>query len=69
MVKSPCVAVCKIDYESGYCIGCKRTIEEITNWSIFNDSQKKKIQQKLKVRTLLNKKYFLLIKMIKHELR
>ena len=44
MIKSPCVNVCKIDYERGYCIGCNRTIEEITNWSSFNDSQKK-IQQ------------------------
>ena len=48
MVKSPCVAVCKIDYESGYCIGCKRTIEEIANWSILNDQQKKKILAKVK---------------------
>ena len=43
MIKSPCTAVCKIDYENGYCIGCNRTIEEITNWSILNDQQKKKI--------------------------
>jgi len=41
MIESPCVDVCKTDYESGYCIGCNRTIEEITNWSSFNDSQKK----------------------------
>ena len=48
MVKSPCVAVCKIDYESGYCIGCNRTIEEITNWSTMNDSNKKKILMRVK---------------------
>ena len=47
MVESPCIAVCKIDYESGYCVGCNRTIEEITNWSIYNDSQKKKILTKV----------------------
>ena len=51
MVKSPCVAVCKIDHESGYCIGCNRTIEEITNWSSFNDIQKKKILMKVKKTT------------------
>tara|TARA_B110000444_G_C18342582_1_gene367956 strand:+ start:292 stop:486 length:195 start_codon:yes stop_codon:yes gene_type:complete len=48
MVKSPCVAVCKIDYESGYCIGCNRTTEEITNWSTMNDSNKKKILMRVK---------------------
>lgn len=51
MIESPCVAVCKIDHESGYCIGCNRTIEEITNWSSFNDIQKKKILMKVKKTT------------------
>jgi len=58
MVKSPCVAVCKIDYESGYCIGCKRTIEEITNWSILNDQQKKKILTKVKSKNTSKQKVF-----------
>ena len=58
MVKSPCVAVCKIDYESGYCIGCKRTIEEITNWSIFNDSQKKKNVTKVKSKNISKQNVF-----------
>ena len=56
MVKSPCVAVCKIDYESGYCIGCKRTIEEITNWSTMNDSNKKKILIRVKSDTTFQSK-------------
>tara|TARA_B110000046_G_scaffold155655_1_gene166107 strand:+ start:1578 stop:1772 length:195 start_codon:yes stop_codon:yes gene_type:complete len=58
MVKSPCVAVCKIDYESGYCIGCKRTIEEIANWSILNDQQKKKILAKVKSKNTSKQKVF-----------
>jgi predicted Fe-S protein YdhL (DUF1289 family) len=58
MVKSPCVAVCKIDYESGYCIGCNRTIEEITNWSILSDQQKKKILTKVKSKNTSKQKVF-----------
>ena len=58
MVKSPCIAVCKIDYESGYCIGCNRTIEEITNWSSFNDSQKKKILTKVKSKNISKQNVF-----------
>jgi len=58
VVKSPCIAVCKIDYESGYCIGCNRTIEEITNWSSFNDSQKKKVLTKVKSKTTPKQKVF-----------
>ena len=58
MVKSPCIAVCKIDYESGYCIGCNRTIEEITNWGSFNDSQKKKILTKVKSKNISKQNVF-----------
>ena len=58
MIKSPCIAVCKIDYESGYCIGCNRTIEEITNWGSFNDSQKKKILTKVKSKNISKQNVF-----------
>ena len=58
MVKSPCIAVCKIDYESGYCIGCNRTIEEITNWGSFNDSQKKKILTEVKSKNISKQNVF-----------
>ncbi len=30
---SPCVKICVIDPVSGLCIGCGRTIAEITMWS------------------------------------
>ena len=30
MVKSPCTNICTIDYNVGFCMGCKRTIKEIT---------------------------------------
>ena len=58
MVKSPCIDVCKIDYKSGYCIGCNRTIEEITNWSILSDQQKKKILTKVKSKNTSKQKVF-----------
>jgi|MDSY01.2.fsa_nt_gb predicted Fe-S protein YdhL (DUF1289 family) len=67
MIKSPCVNVCKIDYESGYCIGCNRTTEEITNWSSFNDSQKKNSTNAKSKNTSKQKKFYL-IKMTKHKL-
>ena len=41
MNDSPCNNVCIIDTESGLCVGCNRTQEEITNWTIFSDHQKK----------------------------
>jgi uncharacterized protein len=42
MIKSPCTKICKIDNEKGFCMGCNRTIEEITNWCRYDNQQKKK---------------------------
>ena len=42
MVRSPCTKICAINYNDGFCMGCKRTIEEITSWTNLSDVQKKK---------------------------
>lgn len=31
-VRSPCIAVCRIDPATGWCEGCYRTISEIGGW-------------------------------------
>ena len=38
-IKSPCIQVCKYD-EDGICMGCYRTMNEITGWLFMNDKQK-----------------------------
>lgn len=30
---SPCIKVCAIDGETGWCLGCARTLAEIGGWS------------------------------------
>ncbi|MFN7270159.1 MAG: DUF1289 domain-containing protein [Cereibacter sp.] len=32
-IPSPCVKLCMVHPEEGICVGCLRTIEEITAWS------------------------------------
>lgn len=32
IIPSPCIGVCSIDENSGYCEGCFRTLEEIRQW-------------------------------------
>ncbi|WP_182520313.1 DUF1289 domain-containing protein [Ochrobactrum sp. RH2CCR150] len=32
-IKSPCILICTMDAETGFCLGCARTLDEITRWS------------------------------------
>ena len=50
MIESPCNDICTTDKESGLCIGCGRTTEEISNWLYYSDKQKKNVIKDLKNR-------------------
>jgi uncharacterized protein len=41
-VPSPCIDVCRLD-AGGFCIGCRRTIEEITEWSRASEARRREI--------------------------
>jgi uncharacterized protein len=38
MTASPCINVCKMDDRSGLCVGCFRTLDEISVWSRIDDA-------------------------------
>jgi len=40
---SPCTNICKIDSKTKLCIGCKRTLEEIVNWTKYTESERTQI--------------------------
>jgi len=42
-VKSPCNKVCQLDPKTGLCIGCARTLEEITRWAAMTDAERERI--------------------------
>jgi len=48
----PCIGVCSIDKESGYCLGCSRTEDEVYKWESENtsDEWKEKLLEELKTR-------------------
>lgn len=49
MVNSPCVDICRLD-DKGLCIGCLRTVLEISQWPYFNDHTKQEILLAIKKR-------------------
>ncbi len=42
-VASPCVNICRMDANSGYCEGCRRSLEEIAFWSEFTAAEKRAV--------------------------
>jgi predicted Fe-S protein YdhL (DUF1289 family) len=40
---SPCTGVCRLDPATGYCAGCRRTVEEIAGWLDKSGEEKRAI--------------------------
>jgi hypothetical protein len=36
---TPCTGVCKLDAQ-GYCIGCRRTLDEIARWGTMSNAER-----------------------------
>jgi len=51
-VPSPCNSVCRIDAVTGFCLGCKRTLEEIADWPMLTDGEKRAVLRALAARNL-----------------
>ncbi|MFT7459218.1 MAG: putative Fe-S protein YdhL (DUF1289 family) [Planctomycetota bacterium] len=50
---SPCINICTLDPEKQLCLGCLRTVEEITNWASFCAQEKHDVINKYNERILL----------------
>ena len=42
-VPSPCINLCRMSPQSGFCEGCLRSIAEITEWGRADDGRKRVI--------------------------
>lgn len=40
---SICVSICKVDESNTFCVGCGRTLEEITEWFTATKTRKTEI--------------------------
>jgi predicted Fe-S protein YdhL (DUF1289 family) len=51
-MESPCVKICTYDPARGVCLGCGRTLEEISAWSSMTQSERRvataKAQERLR---------------------
>lgn len=53
-MSTPCTGICKIDSETGLCIGCRRSIEEIGQWLHLPEEERRAIMAELPERSIEN---------------
>jgi len=51
-IKSPCNNICTVDKVSALCVGCGRTLAEITAWSRYTDDERMRIMTELPQRLI-----------------
>lgn len=49
-IKSPCIKVCAVDGETGYCLGCGRTLPEIGSWTRLTAAGRDDVMARLPAR-------------------
>ena len=42
-VESPCVKICVVNPETGLCIGCRRSVDEIARWSRMSVPERREV--------------------------
>jgi predicted Fe-S protein YdhL (DUF1289 family) len=50
MIETPCVKICTLDACARLCLGCGRTIGEITGWGTMNVGERRRIMAELPAR-------------------
>ncbi|MDB5444595.1 MAG: hypothetical protein JWP86_2746 [Phenylobacterium sp.] len=49
-IKTPCIQVCVVDGESGLCLGCYRTLQEVATWTRFSEDERARLMAELPAR-------------------
>jgi uncharacterized protein len=49
-IETPCVKLCVVDPESGFCIGCGRTRSEIAGWVAMSAAERREVMAGLEAR-------------------
>ena len=47
---TPCIKICTYDPDSGLCLGCGRTLEEIGDWFVMSDAERRRVMAELPAR-------------------
>ena len=51
-VPSPCISVCRMNEQTGWCEGCRRSLDEIARWATTDDADRRAILEHIAQRKL-----------------
>lgn len=51
-IETPCIGLCKLDPAGAFCIGCKRTLDEIMRWRTMTGEERRAVMAALPAREL-----------------
>jgi predicted Fe-S protein YdhL (DUF1289 family) len=54
-IETPCVKLCTLDAQTGHCLGCGRTLEEIARWTLISASERAEVMAALPARRAARK--------------
>ena len=49
-ITTPCIKVCVVDGESGLCLGCYRSLQEVAAWQKLTEADRSSIMAELPAR-------------------
>jgi hypothetical protein len=50
MIETPCIKICTLDARSGLCLGCGRTVDEISRWTTMSATERTRVMTELPAR-------------------
>lgn len=51
-IESPCIRECRVDQITGYCVGCWRTLREISYWETYTPAEQRRVMSLIEERRL-----------------
>ena len=49
-IESPCVRDCCVDQVTGFCVGCFRTLTEISYWASYTNEERRRVMASIEAR-------------------
>ena len=51
-IESPCIRDCRVDPVTGLCVGCLRTLREISYWASYSPAERRRVMSLIETRRI-----------------